>query len=135
MSIRNIAVFTGSRSEYGLLSQVVKSIFLEPSLEVSLIVSGSHLLDEYGKTVWEIDKSCVNRIKKIAFNANINDKEIETLLFFSNLVSRGANVLTELRPDIIVLAGDRYETFAMATTAFYLNIPIAHIFGGDLSLG
>jgi len=135
VSIRNIAVFTGSRSEYGLLSQVVKSIFLEPSLEVSLIVSGSHLLDEYGKTVWEIDKSCVNRIKKIAFNANINDKEIETLLFFSNLVSRGANVLTELRPDIIVLAGDRYETFAMATTAFYLNIPIAHISGGDLSLG
>ncbi len=135
MSVRNIAIFTGSRSEYGLLSQVIKSVYLEPSLEVSLIVSGSHFIDEFGETVCEIDESYVDRIKKIVSSTHSNDKEIETLLSFSDLVNRGARALTDLRPHIIVLAGDRYETFAMAATAFYMNIPISHIFGGDLSLG
>jgi len=135
MNKRKIAIFTGNRSEYGLLYSVIKSLSLEPSVEAYLIISGSHLSRKFGKTVNEIDVSLVKKVRKIesAFFADIG--RVKSLLSFSTVVRQGSNILSKLKPDLIVLAGDRSETFAMAITAFYLNIPIAHLFGGDLSQG
>ncbi len=135
MSRRKIAIFTGNRAEYGLLHPAIRELSLEPSLEVYLIISGSHLSDNFGRTVSEIDTSYVKKVKKIDFRVSADNKTAEILLSFSMIVKYGVDVLMEFRPDIIVLAGDRYETFSMGITAFYLNIPIAHLFGGDLSQG
>lgn len=135
MSKRKIAVFTGNRAEYGLLHPVIKALSLEPLLDEYLIISGSHLSDDYGRTISEIDTSRVKEVRIIDLKACANDKKAEVLLSFRLIIKYGIDVLKELRPDIIVLAGDRYETFSMAATSFYTNTPIAHLFGGDLSQG
>lgn len=133
---REIAVFTGNRAEYGLLFPVIRELSGVSALgELYLIISGAHLNDDFGKTIDEIDMSCVKDVKKINLPRGGVDKQLEALQSFSRIISDGAEILTELRPAFIVLAGDRYETFAMAIVAFYMNIPIVHLFGGDLSRG
>lgn len=135
MTKRKIAVFTGNRAEYGLLNPVIKALSVEDCFDTYLIISGSHLSDSFGRTATEIDTSCVKTVKEINIEVSSNDKKKDMLLSFSIVVNHGVDVLNELHPDLIVLAGDRYETFAMAVTAFYMNIPVAHLFGGDLSQG
>jgi len=132
---RKAVVFTGNRAEYGLLSPVIKAISEDAVMEVQLIISGAHLLENFGETIKEIDVSNISRVKKIMFNGQICDNKLQLPQEFSTIVSKGAQVLKELDPDMIVLGGDRYETFAMAIASFYMNIPIAHLFGGDLSQG
>jgi len=135
MPRRKIAVFTGNRAEYSLLDPVIRKLSSEPSLETHLIISGSHLSDGYGKTIDEIDISGIEKVKKIDFKIPVGEKVKEILFSISTIVKYGADVLMELHPDIILLAGDRYETFSMGIAAFYLNVPIVHLEGGDLSQG
>ncbi|MCF6154437.1 MAG: UDP-N-acetylglucosamine 2-epimerase (hydrolyzing) [Candidatus Brocadia sp.] len=135
MNKRKIAVFTGNRAEYGLLNPVIEELSSRTSLEIHLIISGSHLLEDFGRTVAEIDISSIRNVRKIPLSINHTDKGVELLLLFSSITQHGAHMLSKLKPDLIILAGDRYETFAIAVTAYYLNIPIIHLFGGDLSQG
>lgn len=135
MGKRKIIVFTGNRAEYGLLNPVIRELSSRVSLEIHLIISGSHLLKDFGRTVTEIDISSVKNVEKIPLSINHKDKKVELLLLFSFIMQHGAYMLNKLKSDLIILAGDRYETFAMAITAYYLNIPIIHLFGGDLSQG
>lgn len=123
-----VAVFTGSRSEYGLLHSIIRAMADDPAFVTVLIISGSHLHGDFGYTVDEIDKTGVNDIREI-------DTEGSLFSQFASLVEQGGKLLGELNPDVILLAGDRYETFSMAVAAYYGNVPIAHMFGGDLSQG
>jgi GDP/UDP-N,N'-diacetylbacillosamine 2-epimerase (hydrolysing) len=132
---KKIAVFTGNRAEYGLLHPVIRSLASDSSMETYLIISGSHLSDEFGMTVSEIDASSTKEVKEIPLPiVKVNENE-GMLLSFSAIINNGLEILKKWEPDMIVLAGDRFETFAMAVTSFYMNIPIAHLFGGDLSQG
>lgn len=135
MSKRKISVFTGNRSEYGLLNPVIRALAEEPTLETSLVISGTHLDGNFGKTIGEIDTSQLAAVRELMLNIPDTDTQTAMLLSIANIVSSGVTLLRELAPDFMVLAGDRYETFAMAVTAFYMNIPVAHIFGGDISEG
>jgi UDP-hydrolysing UDP-N-acetyl-D-glucosamine 2-epimerase len=104
-------------------------------METYLIISGSHLSDEFGMTVSEIDVSGIKEVKEIPLpTVKVNENE-GMLLSFSAIINNGLEKLKRWEPDMIVLAGDRFETFAMAVTSYYMNIPIAHLFGGDLSQG
>lgn len=132
---KKIAVFTGNRAEYGLLHPVIRSLVADSSMATYLIISGSHLSDEFGMTISEIDASNTKEVIEIPLPiAKVNENE-EMLLSFSTIINNGIEILKRWEPDMIVLAGDRFETFAMAVTSFYMNIPIAHLFGGDLSQG
>lgn len=132
---KKIAVFTGNRAEYGLLHPVIRNLAADSAVETYLIISGSHLSDEFGMTVSEIDASSIKEVKEIPLPIiEVNEKE-GMLLSFSAIINSGLEILKKWEPDLIVLAGDRFETFAMAVTSFYMNIPIAHLFGGDLSQG
>lgn len=133
--MRKIAVFTGNRSEYGLLQPVLKALSADSSFEVNLIVSGSHLSADFGETVNEIDDEGIKEIFKIDLGEAVNSTNVNVLLSFSSIIMKGSSLLVRIKPHIMLLAGDRYETFAMAITAFYKNIPIAHMFGGDVSQG
>lgn len=135
MNKRKIAVFTGNRAEYGLLNPVIGELSSRTSLEIHLIISGSHFLEDFGRTVAEIDISSVKNVRKIPISINHTNKKVELLLLFSSIMQHGAHIHSKLKSDLIILAGDRYETFAMAVTAYYLNVPIIHLFGGDLSQG
>lgn len=135
MDRRKIAVFTGNRAEYGLLNPLLRELSSRASFEVCLVISGSHLLEDFGNTVCEIDTSMVQSIRKIPLCVTDANKKVELLLSFSSIMQHGAHMFSKLNSDLIILAGDRYETFAMVVTAYYLNIPIIHLFGGDLSQG
>lgn len=132
--MRRIAVFTGTRAEYGLLCWLMRAIRDDAALELQLIVSGMHLSPEYGVTWREIEAD--------GFRI---DAKVEMLLSSDSAVgivkSMGvgtigfADALDRLRPDILVVLGDRYEALAVAQAAMVMGIPIAHLHGGERTEG
>ena len=133
MNLRKICVVTGTRAEYGLLFWLMKEIEKDDDLELQVVVTGMHLSPEFGLTYKEIEKKF-----KI-------DKKIEMLLSSDTAVgiskSMGlaqisfAEAYEELRPDILVVLGDRYEIFSAASAAMIARIPIAHLHGGETTEG
>ncbi|MDX1754694.1 MAG: UDP-N-acetylglucosamine 2-epimerase [Marinobacter sp.] len=129
-----IAVFTGTRAEYGLLYWLLKAIQSTPPLSLQLIVSGSHLSPEFGHTVDEI--------KAEGFEI---DAEVEMLLSSDTPVgvikSMGvglmgfAEALQRLAPDAAVVLGDRYEALAFSQAALLHRIPLLHLHGGEITEG
>jgi GDP/UDP-N,N'-diacetylbacillosamine 2-epimerase (hydrolysing) len=130
---RKICVVTGTRADYGLLYWLMKEINLDSELKLQIIATGMHLSPEFGLTYKEIEKDF-----KI-------DKKIEMLLSSDTAIgiskSMGlaqisfAEAYEDLKPDIIVLLGDRYEIFSAASAAMIANIPIAHLHGGETTEG
>lgn len=133
MSKRKICVVTGTRAEYGLLYWLMKEIEKDNELELQLIATGAHLSPEFGLTYKEIEKDFV-----------IN-KKIEMLLSSDTPIGVSKSMglaqisfsesFEELKPDIAVVLGDRYEIFSAASAATIARIPIAHIHGGETTEG
>jgi UDP-N-acetylglucosamine 2-epimerase (non-hydrolysing)/GDP/UDP-N,N'-diacetylbacillosamine 2-epimerase (hydrolysing) len=133
-NVRKICVVTGSRAEYGLLYWLLKEIQADPRLQLQLIVTGMHLSPQFGLTVRQIEA-----------DGFVPDARVEMLLSSDTPVgiakSMGlgvigfAEALDRLRPDILVVLGDRFEIFAAAQAAMVARIPIAHIHGGELTEG
>jgi GDP/UDP-N,N'-diacetylbacillosamine 2-epimerase (hydrolysing) len=130
----NLCVVTGSRAEYGLLAPLMKLIKGDKMFNLQIIVTGMHLSPEFGLTFHEIEKE----------GLSISDK-VEILLSsdtptgISKTIGLGYIGLAEsyerLQPDLLILLGDRYETFAAAGVANIFRIPIAHIHGGEVTEG
>jgi GDP/UDP-N,N'-diacetylbacillosamine 2-epimerase (hydrolysing) len=130
---RKICIVTGTRAEYGLLYWLMKEIQKDKDLELQLIVTGMHLSPEFGLTYKVIEKEF-----KI-------DKKIEMLLSSDTSIgiskSMGlaqisfAQAYEDLKPDILVVLGDRYEIFSAVSTAMIAKIPIAHLHGGEKTEG
>lgn len=131
--IKKIMVVTGTRAEYGLLKPVMKAIKNNPQLELLLAVTGAHFEDLFGSTVNEIIED------GFSISANVKTTIGNTYADMSNSLGQGVVGFTEailkLKPDIVLVLGDRVETFSAALSAYYLTIPIAHIHGGDKSTG
>jgi len=133
MSRRKICVVTGTRAEYGLLYCLMKEIEADNELELQLIVTGMHLSPEFGVTHKEIEKDF-----KI-------DKKIEMLLSSDTSVGISKSIglaqisfseaYADLKPDILVVLGDRYEIFSAVSAAMIARIPIAHLHGGETTEG
>ncbi|PWE19333.1 UDP-N-acetylglucosamine 2-epimerase [Aliarcobacter skirrowii] len=131
--MKKICVVTGTRAEYGLLYWLLKEIEADKDLELQLIVTGMHLSPEFGLTYKEIEKE---------FSVN---KKVEMLLSSDTSVgiskSMGlaqisfAESYDELKPDIVIVLGDRYEIFSATSAAMIARIPIAHIHGGEKTEG
>jgi UDP-hydrolysing UDP-N-acetyl-D-glucosamine 2-epimerase len=134
MNKRKICVVTGTRAEYGLLYWLMKEIQSDPVLELQIIATGMHLSPEFGLTYKQIEED----------GFVINEK-VEMLLSSDTPVgiakSLGlgtigfADSLNRLKPDILVLLGDRFEILAAAQAAMIARIPIAHIHGGEVTYG
>lgn len=132
--MKKVLVVTGTRSEYGLLYWTMKEIQKEQDLQLQIVVTGNHLVKDYGYTI--------DQIKKDGF---IIDEEIDMIMNSvqkSSLVkSMGIEMIQmaqsfdRLKPDILLILGDRYETFAAAVCAMMMNIPIAHMNGGESTEG
>jgi GDP/UDP-N,N'-diacetylbacillosamine 2-epimerase (hydrolysing) len=131
---KKICVITGTRAEYGLLHLLMSEIQEVPGLELQIVVTGMHLSPEFGLT-W----------KQIVDDGFTINNKVEMLL--SSDTSKGitksmgvamigfADVFEDLKPDIIVLLGDRFEIFSAASAALIAKIPIAHIHGGESTEG
>jgi UDP-hydrolysing UDP-N-acetyl-D-glucosamine 2-epimerase len=132
--MRKIAVFTGTRAEYGLLYWLLKDIQADVELKLQLLVSGTHLSPEFGCTYQQIEQ-----------DGFAIDEKIEILLSSDTAVgvakSMGLGVLgftdalSRLKPDALVILGDRFEALAAAQTAMILRIPVVHLHGGEITEG
>lgn len=132
--MRNIAVVTGTRAEYGLLRNTIKAIEKDENLNLQLIVTGTHLSHKYGYTVKEIEEDGFEINAKIDIIKTDRDEKTNSIEM-GTLLIESSKVLERLKPDILLLLGDRYEIFAAATAAMAMNIPIAHISGGEITEG
>jgi UDP-hydrolysing UDP-N-acetyl-D-glucosamine 2-epimerase len=134
MKRRIVAVFTGNRAEYGLQFPILKAIEKHPDLEYRLLVSGAHLDPNFGSTLEEI------RNDGFRIDAEI-EIEMDAASLFATAQAIGSGVLAisrvldAIRPDIMVVYADRFEGFAAVIAATQMNIPTAHIEGGDLTEG
>lgn len=134
MRKRKIAVVTGSRADYGHLYWVIKSIHDDPSLELLLIVTGMHLSRRFGLTCKTIEKDGFPIARKVR-TLLLSDAEESIAGSIGRGVIGFAKVYAQLKPDIILVLGDRFEIFAAASAAVPFRIPIAHIHGGELTEG
>lgn len=129
---RRIAYITGTRADFGLMQSTLRRIAEDATLRLDMLVTGMHMLAEYGMTIREIEASGL----PIAGRVEIEPGPPTGLLMAENIggMLRGlANHLDRLRPDLVLLLGDRGEMLAGATAALHLNIPVAHIHGGERS--
>lgn len=128
--MRKICVVTGSRAEYGLLYPVLDKINKSKKLILQLLVTGSHLSEDFGLTYKTIEKDF-----KIDSKIDIEVEKGDISNSISLAIRDTSKRLKELNPDLLLVLGDRYEIFAVATSATVLNIPIAHIHGGEATFG
>ena len=133
--MRRICVVTGSRAEYGLLKNLLSQLKKDRSINLQLIVTGSHLSKFYGNTYKEIQKDGFNIDKKIFMPLKKNNTKIDISRCTGKAISSFSNVYNNLKPDIVVILGDRFEIFAAVFSAMNANIQIAHIHGGEKTLG
>lgn len=129
---RKIAVLTGTRADYGIYYSVLKEIEKNSKLELQLIVCGMHLCPEFGMTVNEIEKdgfAIVERIETILASDTGAAMAKSIGLTLMNLTQS----LERLKPDILLVLGDRGEMMAASLAAAHMNLPVAHIHGGEVT--
>lgn len=132
--MKKIAVFTGTRAEYGLLYWVMKGINEANDLELQLYVGGMHLSQEFGYTVNQIELDGFEITERMEFLLS-SDTSVGLSKSLALALMSAADVLERNKPDIVVLLGDRFEALAVAQAAMLACIPIAHIHGGETTEG
>ena len=132
--MRKICVITGGRADYGLLSVLLREIRKSQNFKLQLIATGSHFSRKFGLTYREILKDGFKIDAKV--DMKTNSDSAEGLGASMAIGLKGiARALVKLRPDILILLGDRYETMCAAAAGVISGIPIAHIHGGELTEG
>lgn len=132
--MRTICVVTGSRAEFGLLRPLLDVIAAQPDLALRLVVTGSHLSARHGMTRDEIVAAGYPIAAEV--DIQLSDTAPNAVAHSMGLGLMGmADAFTRLHPDIVVLLGDRFEILAAANAAAVLNLPIAHLHGGETSEG
>lgn len=129
--MRKICVITGTRAEYGLFYPIMRKINLTENLKLQLIATTMHMSKEHAETYKDIEKDGFKIDAKI-HNLESGDSNTQS---YARLMMDLPKHLENLNPDIVLLLGDRFETHAAATTCLLMNIPIAHIHGGEITEG
>jgi GDP/UDP-N,N'-diacetylbacillosamine 2-epimerase (hydrolysing) len=134
MAKRKICVVTGTRAEYGLLSYLMKEIQEDDSLELQVIATGTHLSKEFGETYTTIEKDGFKINAKIDLDLSDDSPLGVTKSLGLGVIGFG-KAIDELKPDLVVVLGDRYELLAATQAALIFKIPVAHIHGGETTEG
>lgn len=131
---QRICVVTGSRAEYGLLYWVLHDLLASEGVELQLIVTGMHLAREFGHTVDQIEQDGFSIARRVDMLLS-GDTPGATAKSIGLGVVGMSDAFEQLRPDVVVLLGDRFEILAAAQACLVHNIPVAHIAGGDTTEG
>lgn len=131
---RKICIVTSTRAEYGLLRNIIQNVENDSGLECCLAVTGSHLMSAFGNTVQEIENDGVRIHKKIEIQMGGDSPVSMCKTMGIALISFG-EYFSRIKPDLVLLLGDRYEICAIACAAANLKIPIAHLYGGETTEG
>ena len=132
--MRRVAVVTVARSDYGIYRPVLRAIERHPELELQLVVGGMHLSPEHGSTISEIEadgRPVAARVEAVPSS----DAPVAIADSIGTSVAGFAGAFSRLKPDIVVVLGDRYEMLAAAVATLPLTIPVAHIHGGESTEG
>jgi UDP-hydrolysing UDP-N-acetyl-D-glucosamine 2-epimerase len=132
--MKRICVVTGSRADYGLLTGLMREIAADPAMELQLVATGSHLSSMFGHTVDVIRADGYKVDAEVPLELG-DDSAAAIAHAAGQAVSGMSEAFKRLEPEAVVVLGDRYEIFAAAAAALLMNIPIAHIHGGELTLG
>ncbi|HYD03333.1 MAG TPA: UDP-N-acetylglucosamine 2-epimerase [Alphaproteobacteria bacterium] len=131
--MRKICVVTGTRAEYGLLRPVMRAIKESENLQLQIIATGMHLSERHGNSYQEIIKDGFKIDDSVK-----TDSEDDTGHGMNIAIAKGIEGLSQafikLQPDVVLILGDRTEALAAAISASYLNIPVAHLHGGDRTM-
>ncbi len=134
MASRRIAVVTGSRADYGLLYWLIHDLHRAPDFELQLVVSGMHLMPQFGRTIEVIERDGFS----IAATVDL-EIDADTPHALARAIGTGtagfADAFAQLDPELVVILGDRFEALAAATAAFAQRRPIAHLHGGEVTEG
>ncbi|MDX1975765.1 MAG: UDP-N-acetylglucosamine 2-epimerase [Rickettsiales bacterium] len=130
----SIAIFTGSRAEYGLLYPTIKHIVADPDLSLQLIVSGTHLSSAHGATASEITRDGFNPALEIPL-AMQGDGEGDIAHAVAVILEKMTAYFAQHKPDTLIILGDRFEVLAAAQAALFSRIPIVHLHGGEATEG
>ncbi len=142
--MRKIAIMTGTRADYGLLRPLIAAVDASPEAELQLIVTGTHLSAQHGKTIDEIVRDGFTPAAEVdiwgeeltqALTGEPGSQALTAAVETGEAIAKFSLMLDHLEPDVVVVLGDRLEAFAMATAATVLLIPVAHIHGGELTMG
>jgi len=132
--MRKICVMTGTRAEFGLLSPLMHLLKDDPAVKLQVIATGMHLSEQFGFTYKEIGKDGFTIDEKVDMKLN-GDSPVNIAKSIGYGTIGFADAFNRLKPDILVLLGDRYEVLAAAQVAMVARIPIAHIHGGEATEG
>lgn len=131
---RKIAIFTGNRAEYGLQYSIIKAVDEHPQLDYFLLISGAHLDEDFGYTLHEIEKDGFRVYREVSIVMEQDNLFATAQAIGSGILSL-SRILSELQPDFLIVYADRFEGFSALITGTQMNIPTAHIEGGDLTEG
>jgi UDP-N-acetylglucosamine 2-epimerase (non-hydrolysing)/GDP/UDP-N,N'-diacetylbacillosamine 2-epimerase (hydrolysing) len=131
---RKIAIFTGNRAEYGLQLPILRAIAADPRLEYFLLAGGAHLVQDFGRTIAEIESDGFTVHRQVRVPAHPPTRAYTARSIASGVEAVSA-ILEELEPDFMLVYADRFESFAAAIAATQMNIPTAHVEGGDYTEG
>ena len=135
MTKKSLCVVTGTRAEYGLLRPVLQKLLQSAVIEPRLVVTGAHLAPEFGNTVSEIEADGMPIAARIPILKFGTGSPLATARTVSYTMERFTDYFSQNRPDAVLVLGDRYEIFAAGAAAALLEIPLAHISGGDVTAG
>jgi len=128
---RKVMYITGTRADYGLMHKTLELLNSDESIQLDIVATGMHLMEEFGYSVDEIEKDNFNL--HIVNQTFLKDNKESMSSFIGNLIVDLTKLMSEINPDIVLLLGDRGEMLAGGVVASYLQIPIAHVHGGDVS--
>lgn len=129
-----VAILTSTRADWGLLSRPAVSLHLRDDVRVSVIATNMHLLQRHGHTIDEISACGFEHIHTVDMDVP-GDDDVSRARAMARCLDGMARTLGDIRPDRVVILGDRFEMLAAASAAAMLSIPIVHIHGGEISQG
>ncbi len=132
--MRKICFVTGTRAEYGLLSRLMRLVEDEDSTQLQIVATNMHLLPEYGETYREIESDGFSVDVKVPMR-RLSDDALGIITSMSEEILGMGRAYEELKPDMVILLGDRYEILVAAEVALIYRIPVVHIHGGEITEG
>jgi len=132
---KKIAIYTSTRADFGILKPLISQLIANSDFEVRLFVTGTHLEKDFGYTVGEIEKYFPKNIFYRVQHAMKEDPRYKNLKIMGELIQKYTEALIDNPPDLAVILGDRYEALCFGLVSASLNIPFAHLHGGELTLG
>ena len=132
--MKRVCIVTATRAEYGLLKPIILKLQAQNNVEVRVVATGMHLSPEFGMTCQEIEQDGIWLDRKIEILLSADTSSAISKSMGLAMISF-ADYFSERKPDLLIVLGDRYEILAVATTAMNARIPIAHLYGGDITEG